>query len=362
MRAIRLLIVVLIALAVTEVGITKGTEVGAKANALSEARSSIPSVIQTDIKLATQAPTGSTWHKALLDMGAAWSKVTGGRVKLTLYPDGRAGDEPTTIRKMRPGIDSLQAALLTSVGLADIDDAFNVFGMPFFFESDEEQIAVQRKLEPRLNEILQKHGFQLVAWGTGGWVQLFSKRPLKSLADVKSAKLFTSRGEDRMVQWYTRNGFRPVPLLLSDIAPQLKLPTGLIDAAPNTPYLALVTQIFSDARYMLDLQIAPLSGALVVATRTWNALSADDRARMTEAARAMEARIRTEAPKLDADSIKAMTAKGLQIIKLDPPALAEFRAAANDMIKSMRGGMVPNDIFDMAIQERDAFRKSKGRN
>ena len=84
--------------------------------------------------------------------------------------------------------------------------------MPFFVETDDEQLAVQKKLEPRLEQALQAKGFHLVAWGTGGWVQLFSKKPLRSLADVKAAKLYTSKSDDRMVQWYTRNGFNPVPL------------------------------------------------------------------------------------------------------------------------------------------------------
>ena len=60
-------------------------------------------------------------------------------------------------------------------------------------------------------------------------------------------------------------------------------------------------------------------------------------------------------------SIAAMTAKGLQVIKLDQKATSEFRAAATDLIKTMRGGMVPADVFDMALAERDAYRKSKGR-
>ena len=313
------------------------------------------------IKLGTQAPTNSMWHKALLDMGAAWSKATEKRVTLQVYPDGRAGDEATTIRKMRPAVDSLQAGLLTIGGLAEIDEAFNVLGMPFFFETDDEELAVQTKLEPRLEQALQAKGFHFVAWGTGGWVQLFSKKPLKSLADVKSAKLYASKTDDRMVQWYTRNGFNPVPLLIADIAPQLKLPTGMIDTAPNTPYLALTTQIYGDAKYMLDLHIAPLVGAMIVSTNAWNKITAEDRAKVTEAARAMETRIRTEAPKQDTDSITAMTSKGLQVIKLDQKGTAEFRAAATDLNKTMRGSMVPADIFDLALAERDAYRKSKGK-
>lgn len=312
------------------------------------------------IQLATQAPTNSTWHKALGELGATWAKVTNGRVALRSLPDGRLGDELSVVRRLRGDIASnLQAALLTAGGLANIDDAFNVFGMPFFVESDAEQLAVQKKLEPRLQEILAAKGVHLVAWGTGGWVELFSKQPIRTLAELKAAKLYTGKGEDRLLQWYTRNGFNAVPLTLADMTTQLKLPSGLINAAPNTPYLALMTQVYTGAPHMLDLHIAPLVGALVVSTKTWNSISAEDRAKMTDAARAMEAKIRADIPALDASSLAEMSKRGLQVVKLDPKAAAEFRAAATDMVKSMRGSMVPADIFDMALAERDAFRKGR---
>jgi TRAP-type C4-dicarboxylate transport system substrate-binding protein len=315
----------------------------------------------TVIKLATQAPANTTWHKALTDMGDAWNKGTSGRVTLTVYAGGTQGDEPTTIRMMRPAIGTLQAGLLTAGGLALIDDAFNVFGTPFFFETDDEEVAVQQKLAPLLQQKLEAKGFHLLCWGTGGWVEVFSKKPLKSLADVKGAKLYTSKGDDRMYQWYTSNGFHPVALLPADIPAQLKLATGLIDTAPSTPYLALTLQIFRDSKYMLQLHIAPLVGAMIMSTDAWNKISPEDRATLTAAAAAMEARIRTDAPKQDADSITAMTSRGLETIKLDAKAAAEFRAAASQLTATMRGGMVPADIYDLAVQERDAFRKSKGR-
>ncbi|HWB15626.1 MAG TPA: TRAP transporter substrate-binding protein DctP, partial [Vicinamibacterales bacterium] len=177
------------------------------------------------IKLATQAPVNSTWHKALLDMGAAWTTGTSGRVKLIVYPGGTQGDEPSTIRMMRPGVDQLQANLLMVAGLSQIDDAFNVFGMPFFFQNDAEATDVQQKLTPILEQRLEAKGFHLLAWGSGGWVQLFSKKPLRTLDDVKQAKLYTSQGDDRMVEWYKNNGFHPVALSANDIPAQLKLTT-----------------------------------------------------------------------------------------------------------------------------------------
>ena len=131
-----------------------------------------------EIKLATLAPANTSWHKALLDMGNTWNKDTAGRVTLTVYPGGIQGDESTTVKKMRPGIDTLQASFLTAAGLAELDESFNVLTMPFFFESDEEEIAVERKLAPVFEQKLQAKGFHLLGFGTGGWVQVFSKKPL----------------------------------------------------------------------------------------------------------------------------------------------------------------------------------------
>jgi len=83
-----------------------------------------------EMKLGTLVPATSTWHKALLDLGSAWKKDTTDRVTLTVYAGGTQGDEATIIRKMRS--DVFQSAFLTSVGLADLDDSFNVFAIPFF--------------------------------------------------------------------------------------------------------------------------------------------------------------------------------------------------------------------------------------
>ncbi|MEO8070266.1 MAG: TRAP transporter substrate-binding protein DctP [Acidobacteriota bacterium] len=313
------------------------------------------------LKLATQAPVNSTWHKALLDMGAEWDAKTAGRVKLTVYAGGTQGSESATIRMMRPGVDQLQANLLMVSGLAEIDDSFDAFGMPFFFQSDEEAAYVQQKLTPLIEKRLDAKGFHLLCFASGGWVQLFSKKPIKTLDDLRGAKMFTSEGDDKMVQWYKANGFHPVALSANDIPAQLKLTTGMIDTAPSPSYPALVLQLFRDAKYMLDVRVAPLVGALLVTNTAWNKIDAADRAIVTESARAFEKRINTDAPKQDADSVATMKTRGLMVTTLDAKAATEFRAAAEKLTTTMRGNMVPADIYDLALSERDAFRKTKGK-
>jgi len=301
-------------------------------------------------KLATQAPTGTIWEKELRNLGGTLFKETDGRVRLNVFADGSQGTELATVTKMRSNF--IQAGLLTAGGLASIDRAFNVFTIPFFFDNDAEELAVQTTLEPKLEEGLEQKGFHFLCWGTGGWVQIFSKRPLRTLADVKAAKLYVSSDDAAMQQWYTDNGFHPKPMTLSDIAAQLKLPNGLIDTTPNTAYLALLTQIYINAKYMLNIHLAPLVGAVVVTTKAWNELSPDDQKKMTEAARAMEARIRSESPKEDSDSISAMKSRGLEVIDPDAAAAAEIHAKAVELGQTMRGNMVPSDVYDLAAAAR----------
>lgn len=309
------------------------------------------------IKLGTFAPANSVWHKALLDMGDAWSKATEGRVTLIVYAGGGHGDEASTVKKMNPAVDGLQAALLLPPGLARINDAVDVFGMPFFLESDAEMMAVFTALRPMMTQRIEAGGYKLLHWGNAGWVQLFSKKEIRTLAELKATKLYTAEGDDKSVQWYKSNGFNPVPLSFNAMVTSLR--TGIIDATPSPAYGASMLQIFKDAPYLMDVKLAPLLGATVMTNVAFNKIAAADQPKILAAAAALEQRFMSEAPKLDATAVAQMAARGLTITKLTPAASAEFRKAAEALVGSMRGTTVPADAFDAAMSARAAFRKGK---
>ncbi|MGB5881593.1 MAG: TRAP transporter substrate-binding protein DctP, partial [Thermoanaerobaculia bacterium] len=192
----------------------------------------------TVIKLATLVPDGSVWDKALKEMGADWKESSDGRVTLRIYPGGVAGDEPDVVRKMRIG--QIQAASLTVTGLSEIDPAFKVFTIPLFYDSYEELLFVLEAMEPYLAAKLEARGFVFVHWGHAGWVHLFSKDPIRQIDDLKQQKLFVWAGQDDMVQWWMRSGFKPVALAATDIMTGLQ--TGMIEVLPTTPLAALNLQ------------------------------------------------------------------------------------------------------------------------
>ncbi len=283
-------------------------------------------------------------------MAADWSQATGGRVALTVFGGGSQGDEPTVLRKMR--VDALQAASLTVVGLGTIDAAFNVFDVPFFFESYDELNEVTDKLTPEISKRVESKGFVLLNWGHGGWTQVFTKKPVRTVDDLKKIKLYTSAGNDRMVQWFKANGFEPRAMAMTDI--MTGLTTGMVEGVPTTPLAALLFQWYRQTPNMLNIGLAPVIGATVISRKAWNAVPEADRPKLRAAAVAVQKRLQDDVPKQDTAAVTEMVKRGLIVTEASGP---EWRKEMDGLAKTMRGEMVPPDIFDLAVKARDAYRK-----
>jgi len=312
-----------------------------------------------ELKLATFAPANTTWHRALVDMGAAAEQATAGRVKMRVFAGGTQGPESTVISLMRVG--QLNSALLMPAGLAQIDASANVLGLPFFIQNDAELQNLLEKIGSEVSRRMEAKGFHLLGWGSAGWIQIFSKKEIRTLDDLKKARLFTSAGDDTMYRWYTSNGFSVQPLSEKEIVTQLRLPTGMIDAVPSSPYGAVALQFSSATPFMLDLHVAPLVGATLVTKSAWDRLAPADQSAITAAAMAMQKRVMTGVPAADAEAVSAMQKRGLKVVTLEPGRRAEFEAAAAKLLPTMRGTIVPADVYDLAVKERDAFRQSRSR-
>jgi TRAP-type transport system periplasmic protein len=302
------------------------------------------------VKLASVVPQGSVWDKNLKQMGEEWKEATGGRVTVTVYSGGSQGDEPTVVRKMR--LDALQAAAFTNVGLGSIDWAFNVFDIPFFFDSYDELNYVTDKLTPVLRTRIEPKGFVLLNWGHGGWTQVFTKKPVATVDDLKHIKLWTSAGNDKQVQWFKANGFEPRAMAMTDI--MTGLTTGMLEGLPTTPLAAMLFQWDRQTPYMLELGLAPIVGAGVITTKAWKAIPDADKPKLLAAAAGVEQRLRVEVPKLDASAVEQMVKRGLTVTK---PVGPEWRTQLDGLAKTMRGDSVPPEIFDLALKARDEFRK-----
>lgn len=310
----------------------------------------------TVVKMATLVPEGSVWDKALRDMAADWRTVGGGAVELRIYAGGVAGDEPDVVRKMRIG--QIHAAALTVTGLIAIDKGFEIFQIPFFFESWQELDFVLEKLRPELEKRLEAKGYVLLNWGHGGWVHMFSRQPVRSIGDLRKQKIFTWAGNDMMVDLWRRAEFQPVALAATDILTGLQ--TGMIDVLPTPPLAALTLQWFRTTPNMLGEGVAPLVAGSVISLKTWNSFPPELRAKLLESAKKTGDRLAREVPIQDKEAIAQMKERGLTVTDIDAAGRDGWQKAANQMANGVRDNLDDKALLELAMAARAEFRASQG--
>jgi TRAP-type transport system periplasmic protein len=308
------------------------------------------------IRLGTLAPTGSSFHTALVEMGQKWRDSSAGAVKLTIYPDGTQGGEADMVRLMRAGV--LTAGMFTVVGLSEIDPSVGGLSfMPLTFRSWEEYDYVLERLSPRLEKLLLDKGFVVLFWGDAGWVRFFSKTPALRPDDFKQLKMFTWAGDSYQVDLMKSLGYHPIPLETASILPGLR--TNLINAIPLPPSQALMGQCYTVATNMLALKWSVLSGGTVIRKDAWDKIPPDIQKQLRSAAAVAGAKIRASDRKEDEESIAAMQKKGLVVNPVTPQIEEEWRQLTKTIYPQIRGKKVPAEIFD-EVQRLVAEYRNKG--
>ena len=309
------------------------------------------------LKLGTLAPVGTSYHKAIMGMAETWRRESGGTVDLNIYAGGKLGGEAEMVGLMK--VNSLQAALLTGVGLAEIEPGVTgLQNIPMGFHSLAEADYVGQRLHPMLEERLAQKGFVVLFWVDSGWVRFFAKQPVLHPDDLRRLKLFSWSGNPGQVELYKSAGFNAVPLETADIVPGLQ--TGLIDAVPLPPFYAMAAQVDTRAPHMIDLNWAPLVGAMVVRKDTWEKIPEATRAALRQAAVTAGQEITATGRREMDESVTAMVKRGLKIASVSPEIDAEWRAICEAVYPKIRGKLVPADIFDETMRLLTEYRALHG--
>lgn len=307
------------------------------------------------LRIGTLAPKNSLYHRQLMELGEAWRSAQGGG-KYLVYPDGSQGGETDMVRRMRIG--QLQGGLLSVVGLREIEPSIAALqNLPLMFRSWDEVDYVREKMRPAMEQKFLAKGFVVLAWGDAGWVRFFSKKPAFRPDDFKGVKFFAWGSEGEQQEIMKVLGYLPVPLETGDILPAIQ--TGMIDAVPSTPYFALATQIYTTAGNMLDLDWAPIVGALVVTRKAWDEMSPEAQAAVREAGARAGGQIRAQARKEVDEAVAAMQKRGLAVNRPNPEQMKEWRALAEQLYPRIRGKLVPADTFDEVVGHLQAYRAGK---
>jgi TRAP-type C4-dicarboxylate transport system substrate-binding protein len=300
------------------------------------------------IRIGTIAPKGTTYANSLTEMSQTWQTSTKDGVEGVLYPGGAQGSEPEMVGLMKSN--SLQAALLTAVGLAQIEPAVSgLQSIPMGFRDFAEVDYVGEKLQPMLEKRLLDKGFVVLFWTDAGWVRYFSTKPVVHPDDLRKLKVFALASNPGQIEVMKNAHFaNVVPLEVNDLGTALQ--TGLVEAMSVPPIFALTAQLDKRAPYMLDLNWAPLVGAFVIRKQTWDQLPPETQAALRAAAVIAGQKIKADGRKEADDAVITMQKRGLKVTPVPPELEAEWRTMAEAAYPQIRGNIVPADIFDETMR------------
>jgi len=314
-----------------------------------------PAQAQISVKLATLVPKDSSWHRILLECADQWNKLSGGKVRIIIYPGGTQGDDPDIVRKMNLKI--IDAALITSVGLAEIDKSVYALSVPMMYEDYDEVYSVLEKMRPHLEAVMEAKGFVVLNWADGGWVHFFTKKPVALPDDLKKLALFQWADEPRSLEIWKTAGFNPRPGSSTELATGLQ--TGLYEAVTLSPQVAVITGYFANVKYMTDLDWALLLGATVIRKEVWDRIPADLKPALMQAQQQAAQKLQADMRQSTSRDVANMKARGLTVVAVDAKAREQWRAAVDKAKPKIRGDFAPADAYDEALKYRDEYRQQK---
>jgi TRAP-type C4-dicarboxylate transport system substrate-binding protein len=309
---------------------------------------------QVTVKLGTLAPSGSTWHEILKEMAQRWEQASGGQVKLKVYAGGTQGSEGEMVRKM--GINQLQAASISNIGMHDVLPEPQMLSLPMFFADEPDVECTFAKMRSRIESAFDQKGYVVLQWSRVGAMSMFCDKPYKTPAEMTAAgaKVFAWEGDPKSVDAWRASGFRPVVLSSTDVVPSLQ--TGMINCITNVPLYILTARLFEKANHMIDLPWGYIYGATIVRKDAWEKIAPDLRGKLQAIAVELGVKVDAEVRKLNVDAVAAMKKQGLQVV---PVEAAPWRSQMEKAWPVVRGGVVPAAWFDDVKAARDQCRAEK---
>jgi tripartite ATP-independent transporter DctP family solute receptor len=281
-----------------------------------------------ELKFADIHPAGYPTVVAEESMGKTLTKETNGALTFKYFPGGVLGSEKEVIEQMQVGAVQLSRVSLGIVGPVVPD--VNVFNMPFIFRDQQHMRDVIDG--PVGDEILGKitnseFGLVALAWMDGGTRNIYTKKPVRKLEDLKGMKIRV-QGNPMFIDMMNAMGGNGIAMDTGEIFSALQ--TGVIDGAENNPPTLLEHNHFQNAKYYSLTGHLILPEPIVMSKITWEKLTPDQQALVKTAAKTAQAEERVLWDKKSAASEEKLKAAGVEFITVDKKPFYDATASVRE--------------------------------
>lgn len=298
------------------------------------------------LRMATEAPRGTAWAREGVAYQRDIAELTHGQVNMKWYLGGIAGDEMEMLDRIkREQLDGIASGGMLCQKLAPSMRALRIVGL---FQSRDESAFVSGRLKATFDAEFAKAGFvNLGEYGIGPDV-IFSRTPIRTMEELKQARLWVWDLDDVFKTALTDIGLRVVPLPLDSAYHAFE--QGKLDGFLGVPTGALAFQWSTQVHYFTDLRPSFLRGCMLMASRAYDQLPVEGQQAVRQSAAKVVARLEEIGRSQDEALLGGLFAKqGLQAVPASESLRAAFFAAAQATRERVGSRLVPEALLQRVL-------------
>ena len=298
-------------------------------------------------KLAAISPDGTLWSRELRTTVQEIEAGTDGAVRIKLYLGAVAGDEMEVAARVQKG--QLDAVASAGVLCDQVSPTLRAISIPGLFATRGEGAAVSQKLRATMDDEAQKAGYALLGVATLGQDVLFTRKPVRSLAELRALKLWRWDGDDTGIAIARGMGLSVVPTPVHEAMAAME--AGKLDGFMAIPSAALAFQWSTRTRYLTSLRAGHLNGCILVANRAFDRLSIEHQQVVRAAVSKLAVRFEEISRREDEELIGGLFARqGLEVAAPSPALLGDFFRAAEKARAALSDSIVPHAVIARVLQ------------
>jgi TRAP-type C4-dicarboxylate transport system substrate-binding protein len=297
-----------------------------------------------EVKLASPLPRESPWGRTLDQIASEWSRVTNGQVRLSIRHGGIEGNESKMLLSLRS--DTIQAGIFTPFGLSDIDKSIMTMSAPFLIRNERELDAVMRELQGELDNRFNRGEFFMLAWSKSGFVNIFSRDPVFTPADLQRMRIASNSEAAEMNTAFKTMGFQIIESDWTDVGN--KLNAGLVVAAYQNPAAVAAYQLHTMLKNMMSTNVAPVLGGIVINQLTWKKigdLNPRYQQELLRVTRNIATQFDASIQKTVSDAVQTMTRAGLKVNSPTPAQEQQWYNEIDKVTPGLLGTTYDRDLY-----------------
>jgi tripartite ATP-independent transporter DctP family solute receptor len=233
------------------------------------------------LKLAHVQPETHAFHKGSVKFADTLKELSGGSMEVQIFPNGVMGNERDLLEALQIG--SLDVVTVTSALTSRFSTNFQVFSLPFLFDSYQDAFRVMddQGIRETLAGGLIPRGIRPISYWIGGARSYYGSSAVEELPDFRGKKVRTMEDPYYLSTWRSL-GAIPTPLPFGEVYTALQ--TGLVDGAEGAINTYVSRKFYESAPHVAMVNYVYSVQLLHIAESRWNRLNEEQRGWVTKAA------------------------------------------------------------------------------